>query len=404
MPDPLPKLVASLSKYYRVEDHYKLISSILHNTPESDLREQFDRDLYATAKQRYLIVRDGTVYRDKLVDLVHEEDGFTERVKMVMYFLFMFRDARYRRFICERVGNREGKWQTSIFHDSTSEYFEHAGGRKAFTNLRQFLFQTGILDEESLHVHIPELAGWFPTAVEVAAQSIEDVPARKSFLASPTDFLVKHKVNALLNANPAELAADEFTEPTDDSEDDDGVVPELPDAKSLPDGSEFRDWKRSMPLQRNRKASVVETNPAALERANDQHSLLEQRIFELCKENKLKPRNNIHVDLRVDFGAESVLFEMKSCRAGKIRNQLRKAISQLLEYRYIYRNELQPNVVLCAVLERKPGGRAGWLAGYIDSLGIGLIWKNDHNDKLNCTDETKRLLKKIFPEIGLSNF
>jgi hypothetical protein len=31
------------------------------------------------------------VIHDKLVDFIHEEGVFTERVEMVMYFLFMFR-------------------------------------------------------------------------------------------------------------------------------------------------------------------------------------------------------------------------------------------------------------------------------------------------------------------------
>ncbi len=78
------------------------------------------------------------VIYDKLIDFIHEEGGFTERVKMVMYFLFMFRDPRYREFICRVVGQRHGKWDTSIFSDTETDFFSHAGGRKAFTNLRQF--------------------------------------------------------------------------------------------------------------------------------------------------------------------------------------------------------------------------------------------------------------------------
>ena len=155
MPDPLPHFVSSLSKYYRAEAHYPLIKSIVKDTPEPEVPSRFHSDLYATGKQRYLTVRNGVVMRDKLVDLVHEEDGFTERVKMVMYFLFMFRDARYREFMCERVA-RGGKWRTEIFRDSKSEQFKGAGGWKAFTNLRQFLFQTAVLDEQSLDVHIPD--------------------------------------------------------------------------------------------------------------------------------------------------------------------------------------------------------------------------------------------------------
>jgi hypothetical protein len=127
-----------LSKYYRAEVCYPLIASILHDTPESELRDHFGENLYATGRKRYLTVKNRIVIEDKLVDLVHEEDGFTERVKMVMYFLFMFLDARYRQFICERVGTKEGKWQTEIFRDTKSEYFKKAGGCKAFTNVGQF--------------------------------------------------------------------------------------------------------------------------------------------------------------------------------------------------------------------------------------------------------------------------
>jgi hypothetical protein len=123
MPDQLPQFISSLSKYIRVEKYYDLVASISHDTPESVLRNRFDADLYATAKQRYLIVINGTVVRDKLVDFVHDEGTFTERVKMVMYFLFIFRDARYRDFICKEVGKRDGKWDTSVFRETNAKHF-----------------------------------------------------------------------------------------------------------------------------------------------------------------------------------------------------------------------------------------------------------------------------------------
>ena len=130
MPNPLPQFEASLSKYFRVEDHCGLPASISNDTPESELRVKFDTDLYVTARARYLIVKDKIVIRDKLIDLIHEEGGFTERVKMVMYFLFMFRDPRYRGFICKTLGRDDGKWDTSIFSSTKTEFFSHAGSRK----------------------------------------------------------------------------------------------------------------------------------------------------------------------------------------------------------------------------------------------------------------------------------
>jgi hypothetical protein len=167
--NPLPQFVGSLSKYIRAEKYYELLSSIQHDIPESDLRAKFDPNLYATAKARYLLIENGIVRRDKLVDLIHDEGTFSERVKMVMYFLFMFRDPRYREFICNVVGQKNGKWDTRVFSDTRAEFFEHAGGRKAFTNLRQFLSQTGILDESSWAVRMPDPAQWFPARVGVVA-------------------------------------------------------------------------------------------------------------------------------------------------------------------------------------------------------------------------------------------
>lgn len=149
MPDPLPQFEASLSKYFRVEEHFVLVASISHDTPEAELRARFDINLYVTAKARYLIVKDKVVLRDKLIDLIHEEGGFTEQVKMVMYFLFMFRDPRYRQFLCGVLGSNHGRWDTSVFSNTDSDFFAHADGGKAFTNLRQFLSQTGIIDEGS---------------------------------------------------------------------------------------------------------------------------------------------------------------------------------------------------------------------------------------------------------------
>jgi len=403
MSDPLPQFEASLSKYFRVEDHFALVRSISHDTPEAELRSRFDTDLYVTARARYLIVKDNVVQRDKLIDLIHEEGKLTERVKMVMYFLFMFRDPRYRRFICTVLGRNHGKWDASIFSDTGSEFFPRAGGRKAFTNLRQFLSQTGIIEEGSWTAHMPDPSGWFPAAVQIASSSIVDAIARKSFLASPHGFLIRYRINALLNITPEELAQLEFGGTYEESED---LLPqiELPDADSRIEVANFKSWNRVAPSKRKRGLQISTTDPIAIERANSQHFLLEERIFNLCRDQRLEPMTNRLVDLVVDSHDTSVIFEMKSCGLAAIRGQIRRAISQLLEYRFLYRDSLRPDVVVCAVVERRPRGRLTWLIGYVESLGIGLIWKNDQDDKLNCGDATRKLLVGILPQVEDADF
>ena len=403
MSNPLPQFEASLSKYFRVEDHFALVGSISHDTPEGELRSRFDTDLYVTARARYLIVKDKVVCRDKLIDLIHEEGKFTERVKMVMYFLFMFRDPRYRQFICTVLGGNHGKWDTSIFSDTQSEFFPHAGGRKAFTNLRQFLSQTGIIDEGSWRAHMPDPSGWFPAAVQIASNSIDDVKTRKSFLASPHGFLIRYGINALLNITPEGLAQLEFGGTYEESDD---LLPqtELPETDTRVDIADFKSWNRVAPSKRKRGLQISTTDSIVLERASSQHFLLEERISQLCRDQGLEPMTNRHVDLVVDSLDTSILFEMKSCGLAAVRGQLRRAISQLLEYRFLYRDNLRPEVIICAVVERKPQGRLTWLISYVESLGIGLIWKNDQDDKLNCSDATSKLLVGILPQVANADF
>jgi hypothetical protein len=401
--DTLPQYVASLSKYIRVEKYYDLLSSITHDIPESQLRAQFDPDLYTTAKARYLVVENGVVRRDKLVDLIHEEGTFTERVKMVMYFLFVFRDRRYREFVCRVVARQNGKWDTKVFSDSHSEFFEHAGGRKAFTNLRQFLCQTGIIEESSWAVHMPNPAEWFPVAAEIAAYSIEDAIARRNFVTSPHGFLIKNRINALLNTTPEDLSNLQLGGICEQSE---NLLPEieLPESSSTVEASDFKEWNRTSPLKRRRNSAVSITDPIALERADSQHFWLEERMFTLLKQNGLAAMTSKYVDLMIDRENTSVLFEMKSCRPGAVRPQIRRAVSQLLEYRFLYRKKLQPNVVLCAVVERKPRGKLTWMTGYLESLGICLIWRNDDSESLGCTDTTKNSLRLVLPQVAEAEF
>lgn len=402
--DPLPNFVSSLSKYFRAEDHYRILAYLDHDTPESEIRKKFGNILFQTAQGRYLTTKNGLVIRDRLVDLVHEEGKLTDRVRLVMYFLFMFRDRRYRTFLCEVVGKNRGRWDTSVFRRHQTAYFRHAGGHKAFTNLRQFLFQIGVLREDDLTVHIPELQDWFPAAAEVAAGSLKDDSARKSFLANPYGFLIRYRINALLNATADDLVGLEIRLPDEETED---LLPsiELEGGVQKIDKADFKNWNRLPPAERTDQGRYQITNdPAAFERANYQHYVLEKILAALCRRHNMTAQTNRHIDLVATLGPTSILFEMKSCTEAGVRAQLRRAVSQLLEYRYLYQAKLGSEVRLCAVVERRPRKSAEWLLGYLTHLGIGLIWKNDRDDGLNCTDFTKGLLGDLIPEVRAIGF
>lgn len=135
------------------------------------------------------------------------------------------------------------------------------------------------------------------------------------------------------------------------------------------------------------------------ERSNMQHWLLEKAIVDLCSTSHLVPLTNQHIDLLVRSGLTSVVFEMKSCAPEGVAGPLRRAVWQLLEYRYLYRGALGPDVRLCIVIERRPRASYEWLIGFLEHLEIGIIWRNDGDDGLSCSDFTKTLLGGVLPQI-----
>jgi hypothetical protein len=111
-------------------------------------------------------------------------------------------------------------------------------------------------------------------------------------------------------------------------------------------------------LRRQRPIDVVEA-----ERSDLQHWRLEKSIVELCIANQYEPLTNRHIDILCNIGHTSVVFEVKACPPYDIAGPLRRAVIQLLEYRYLYRDSLKPTVKLCIVSDRRPRGGYEWLIG-----------------------------------------
>jgi len=136
------------------------------------------------------------------------------------------------------------------------------------------------------------------------------------------------------------------------------------------------------------------------ERSSYRHWVLEKAIVDLCVSNGITPLTNNDIDLLVQSNSTSIIFEVKFCPVGKVGTQMRNAISQLLEYRFLYRERLRADVRLCVVSERRPSNRVGWMLSYLESLGIGIIWKDEQGGGLACSDFTKRLLGDVLPGIS----
>jgi hypothetical protein len=165
--------------------------------------------------------------------------------------------------------------------------------------------------------------------------------------------------------------------------------------------ADFKKWRRNAPLPRgDSRSSAVHTNPALLERANGQHFLLEQMMEKQCADNGLTGQYNVHIDLFVMADAGTLLFEMKSCTIASTRAQIRRAVNQVFEYPYLYRARLGLPVQRCIVVERRPRGGDSWLIQYVESLGIGLVWKRDDSEVFCCTRQTQEWLLPYLSQAG----
>lgn len=391
--DSLPDIFTSLSKYHTIRDHYEILKSITSDGAESDLTARKENpDVFATAR-RYLLVRNGIVVRDRLIDFIHSEGEFSENVKRVMYFLFMFRDARCRDVICNHVAAENGKWRAEVFRATHTSFFRGAGGHKAFTNLRRLLFDAGVLVESTLAINMGDVGAWLPIALDIAAQHLDD-ESRTRLIASPHGFLIRNKLNAIVNSTPQQLANVIIGGTYEEAPD---LMPriELKAGNRHFEPGTLKRWNRRRPAERTATRYDYSTDSVAFERAHHQHWLLESLTVKALAEAGVEATTNQLIDLVAGLETACVLFEMKSCNQTSMRSQFRRAISQLLEYRFLHKSALPEKVYLCVVLERKPRAGTEWMLAYAESLGIGVIWKEDTDEQLVCSKLAYSFLRRF---------
>ncbi len=132
---------------------------------------------------------------------------------------------------------------------------------------------------------------------------------------------------------------------------------------------------------------IVSIIDAALrERANNTHQALVNDVANKLKSIGAIPRNNSYVDLAALVNGKPYIFEMKSCTADNMRDQIRKGISQLYEYRYL---QAATNANLVLVIEKPLIHELSWMKDYLTKdRGIILAW--DGNGKTyHCSPQQK---------------
>lgn len=378
----------SLTKEFPITSIDQTIRAITPGMSFDDLRAWAETNtnsaIPAILRNRYLLVRNDRIVYDEFLSLAAAEGLAAARVRKVMYFVWAYRDDRIRRFICERLANAQGLWRAAeVVRKANATFFSTFvsvdAAPKVRSNYERFLVEAGIFDEHARTVGLDLEDDWLTDAARVAAQHEASAPRRRALLANPGEYLVANSWQALANATPEILRGLPPVASASDPLEDASL-----DSPTMRAGA-GKSWNRTRPTAGARRAATITTDPVALERANLAHHRLEEITAAAIRLLNREPLFNEHIDLYVVAGGPAILTEMKSCQRNNLHAQVRRGISQLLEYRYIYRNVLGQQVTPLLILETRPAAEQMWLLDYAATLGIVIAWKEDATDRLVCT-------------------
>ena len=108
------------------------------------------------------------------------------------------------------------------------------------------------------------------------------------------------------------------------------------------------------------------------------------------------PYDNVHIDLFAEMKKEFIIYEMKSVddKSTNLLSQVRKAVSQLYEYRFIY---AKPDARLCIVTNQGVPKENEWLLSYLEKdRSIAYEWTDDFID-FNSHPQSKNLTGVFAP-------
>jgi hypothetical protein len=336
------------------------------------------KDVPVILGHRFVLVEDtGRISYDLFMSLMQQEGVTARRIRKIMYFAFAMRDERIRRFICERVADRNGHWRVNQLTnkrnaDFFEQFFRDAPARKARSNIERFLVEAGIVHLNTEAIHLEREDGWLIDAMRVAAQHEPNRRRRRAMVDNPVEYLIRQGLNGLANVSVAELRSLDATATAIAEEDplEDDVLEAATTAQA-----QSRTWNRRRPLASDRATASATIDLVARERAATSHWELEHILSTAARALGLDPKHNNNIDMHFDTEFGSVLAEMKSCHRRNLHSQVRRAVSQLLEYRFRYRDVVGESPTLLLVLETRPAERHGWIVEYLQTIGIVPCWR-----------------------------
>lgn len=163
----------------------------------------------------------------------------------------------------------------------------------------------------------------------------------------------------------------------------------------LPAHRELREYEEvAGRVKSSGKNYTMLLNQVARERASRAHEDLTKLVAKRLRAAGSVPRRNKLVDLAAHVQGADYLFEMKSSTEGNVHSQVRKAVSQLYEYRYL---QASPAAKLILVIEHAPPRPLGWLVDYLlKDREIFIVW-DGRGDDLFCPASSKSRLRFLDP-------
>lgn len=364
-------------------------------------RQPTDRAPHSDApgllRKRFLIVNaEGEIEYDHLLSLIATHGIDSSLVRRVLYFVWAWRDDRIRRFIVEQVADASGRWSYARITDKNrwrffSQYTTtDDSAKKARSNYEFFLTEAGILAEGS--VQLRPVDGWLREAMRVAAQHEPDPAVRARMRTDPIGTLFDLNLNALADLTLGDRGVAALTGP-----DVENVEAEADDEEKLPATWDVKDWEDRNPgTAAPGKDTVVLTNPVAQERARASHLMLERLLATALAGSGRNAQYTNAIDM-LSTTPDTIIAEIKSCTARTFHSQVRRGVSQLLEYRWTHRANIPAEAILVLLVETAPPARKRWLIEYLRSLDIYLVWKEHRSDRLVMTGQRlPAALKELF--------
>lgn len=352
------------------------------NTPREDAPH---KDAPGLLRNRFLFVDEGgRIVYDRFLSLVQAHGFDAPLVRKVMYFVWAWRDDRIRAFVTQIIADKSGRWDANrILDKSRGDFFAQfvnaSSAQKIRSNFEFFLSETGILTNTG-GVSLDMADGWLAEAALAASQHEIDPAIRAAMVRRPSEVLFQLGLNGLANLTAADRPKAQMLRVADFVQEEADSLLETPTSARV-----LRDWKDRQTVPTSSGAVTTTVNLVALERANASHLLLERLVAKAMSEVGLKARASDAIDILAEAAEQTLICEIKSCTARNFHGQIRRGVSQLLEYRFLYRETLKGEIVLALVVETEPPTRKMWLRDCLRSLGIALVWKEHGTERLLAT-------------------